>query len=71
MGYLFGALLAEAGVDELLVDVDEQFVEKISRDGVTVVEALGSDRVLAGVTYHSTTTRAPSVASHGGVPSSG
>lgn len=36
MGCLFGALLAAAGVDVLLVDVAERLVETIRREGVTV-----------------------------------
>jgi 2-dehydropantoate 2-reductase len=129
MGCLFGALLARAGVEVLLVDVDRRLVELIGRDGVTVVRdgneqvtrvpatadpvqhepvaaaivlvkgyhtaeaaafaralvgpatvvaslqngwgnegalaaELGDRRVLAGVTYHSATTRGPATVAH-------
>jgi len=37
MGSIFGARLAAAGVDTLLVDVAEPLVDKINADGVTVV----------------------------------
>jgi 2-dehydropantoate 2-reductase len=37
MGSIFGARLAEAGVETILVDVAKPLVEKIDADGVTVV----------------------------------
>lgn len=50
MGSIFGARLAQAGEDVLLVDVSTSLVEKINTDGVTVEDREGSSTTTVAAT---------------------
>ena len=46
MGGLFGAYLARAGEDVVLIDVSEPAVDEINKNGVTIEEKDGSSTTI-------------------------
>ena len=50
MGCLFGGLLAEKGLNVILIDVWKEHVDAINKDGLKM-DGHGGDRVIKAVSY--------------------